>query len=112
MVQTGKTRLCCAIIECAYMLQLPKSYPHDVAHTCCQIMQQTEDVRFVVGYRTSGVEYMERPSDLDTRRKVFGPMLLYVFIDDGNGYKAIPVDETSAFRHLSGLSLQPPQDLT
>lgn len=106
-------KLCCTIIDCAYMLHLPNAYAHDVAHCCISIMQHDDARRFVIGYRDSGVEYLDSGSKLDRLRKAFGPMQLYVFLpnDDPQSskwtpYKAVPVDETSASRYLLGLSLR------
>ncbi len=114
MEPSNKSRICCAIIECAYMLGLPKSYPHDVAHTCVNIMEGGEGVRFVIGYRDCGAEYIDTLHRLDTYRKMFGPMALYVFLPNEDSqsskwtpYKAIPVDETAAHRYLLGLTLYP-----
>lgn len=101
-----QTAICCKVIQHSYELGLPKSYPHDVAHTCMKIMTLTPIAPFVVTFRDCGVEFSGEEVKFRMICRVFGDHWQH-FRYEVNAYEqrvdAIPLtaDEVGAYLRQS-----------
>lgn len=100
-----------AVISQAYALELPKSYPHDVAHTCVSIVTRKADARFVVGFRDMGCEYAEDAKRIDVYNGIFGGIRWFAFCVvenywDGNKVEVQELTPEDAKDYLDGVTLE------